>query len=124
MKTPENNENEENFEHFNKSQHEGAHARSEEEYNEAEPRHKFNFKDFKVEDIANKVLEYIQANNEQVDKDKLLKYAAIAVLGLYGLRSSGFLGNVLVSAAVALIAKNFLLSDFEKEYVKRETAKA
>lgn len=124
MKVPENNDNEERFEHFNKTEHEhaehGQTEEGEEEYNAAGPQQKFSFKDFSVEDIADKVLIYIKSNNANVDKESLLKYAAVAVLGLYGLRKSGFMGNILISAAVALIAKHFLLADYEKEGAKRD----
>ena len=114
MKVPENNEHEEKFEHFNKAEHENE-TQGENEGHAGSAKSQFNFKDFSVEDIAEKVINYIKENNESVDKESLIKYAAVAVLGLYGLQKSGFLGSVLISGAVALIAKHFLLADFEKK---------
>lgn len=136
MKAPENNENEERFEHLNKPEHETTErgeneeettADDTEEYGAEEGEYKegnkeeskFNFKGFSVEDVAEKVMAYIKGNNEKVDKEALLKYAAVAVLALYGLRKTGFLGSILISGAVALIAKHFILAD-DKETAPTE----
>lgn len=108
MNTTNHEENEERFEHFNKPEHEAGEER---EQTSAGSHH---FKGFKVEQIAEKVMEYIKQNNETVDKEVLFKYAAIAVLALFGLRKTGFLGSVLISAAVTLLAKHFLIEGYEK----------
>ena len=108
MDTFYNEENEERFEHFNKPEHEAGEER------EQTAAGKHSFKGFKVEQVAEKVIEYIKQNNETIDKEVLFKYAAIAVLALFGLRRTGFVGSVLISAAVTVLAKHFLIENYEK----------
>ena len=108
MDTFYNEENDERFEPFNKPEHEAG------EEQEPTAAGKHSFKGFNVEQIAEKVMEYIKEHNGTVDKEALYKYAAIAVLALFGLRKTGFLGSVLISAAVTLLAKHFLIESYEK----------
>lgn len=72
----------------------------------------------KVDEIAKKVMQYIKENTETVDKKALVKYASLAVLSLYGMRKSGLLGGLLVTAAVGVLAKHLLTEGLQQESEK------
>lgn len=71
-----------------------------------------------VEAIAKEVIAYIKKNaqNMGLDMKTVAKYAAVAALGIYGIRKGGFLGSILVSAAASIAAKH-LLGNSEEEAI-------
>jgi hypothetical protein len=77
-----------------------------------------------VEAIAKEVIAYIKDNaqNMDIDMKTVAKYAAVAALGIYGIRKGGFLGSILVSAAASIAAKHLLGEEAEQTIPKMRKA--
>jgi hypothetical protein len=59
----------------------------------------------KVENLAKKVMTFLDDQTANMDKETLAKYAAVGVLLLAGMRKSGFLGGLAVSVAAGVLTK-------------------
>lgn len=80
----------------------------------------------KIGEIVNRVLASIKDEDGNLDKAALAKYAGLAVLGAYGLSRNSFVGKILISGAVSLLAKRLIDSKTAKqeEQVEEEEAVA
>jgi hypothetical protein len=73
-----------------------------------------------LQSMAEEVIKYIEAQAKNIDKATLAKYAAIAVLVIYGLRRSNVLGSLALSLITGLVTK-YISDQFEGN--GQETAK-
>ncbi|MDB5284730.1 MAG: hypothetical protein JWO06_3805 [Bacteroidota bacterium] len=68
-----------------------------------------------IEDIAERVKTYIKDEEEIFSKENIVKYTALAIVALYGLRSSGWLRGLILSAVTGIVTEKFVENIAEKE---------
>lgn len=69
---------------------------------------------------VDRVTDIVTGQAEDVVYEKLVKYASIAIVGLWGLRRGGLLGGVIASAALGLAAKSLSGAQAEEEQPEEE----
>lgn len=69
---------------------------------------------------VDRVTDIVTGQAEDVVYEKLVKYASIAIVGLWGLRRGGLLGGVIASAALGLAAKSLAGAQAEEEQPEEE----
>jgi hypothetical protein len=60
-----------------------------------------------IEEQAKKIIAYIEERYRQTDNATLVKYSALALMGVYGIRKSKWMGKLMVPIMISLISDHF-----------------
>ena len=72
-----------------------------------------NDTEYSFEETGKKVIDFMKAEVEKIDKETILKVAAVAIVGIYALRRGGVVGSLLLSAATGVVTK-YLAQEVEE----------